>query len=131
MSNSLLSLLILTTTLTMQPSSPPTAGVAGEWLLSIHGDHVMTSGLRLQQDGTKVTGTLFMQGREAEAEGEFIDRTLTLTVNAAIATDHSKRAGTTKLAIKVTMKDDGTLEGEMIAARGPVRVTAERFRAKS
>lgn len=111
----------------IQPQAP-VAGVKGDWMLSFHGDHVMTSGLRLDQDGSKVTGILFMQGKEAEAEGEFVERTLTLTVNGVVNADHSRRSGTTKIEIRATMKDDGTLEGEMTSGRGAIKVTAERFR---
>jgi hypothetical protein len=70
-------------------------------------------------------------GREAAAEGEFADRTLTLTVNASIATDHSGGNAASKIRIKATLKDDGTLEGEMTSGRGPVRITAERFKPRS
>ena len=91
----------------------------------------MQTGLALRQDGTKVTGTYHMQGKAAPVEGEFVDQRLLLTVDAAaIAPDHAKKAHTTKITISATMKDDGTLEGEMRSGRGPIRITAERFRSK-
>lgn len=113
-----------------QEAKPSTANVSGDWNLSIHGDHVMQTGLSLRQDGTKVTGTFHMQGKTAAAEGEFLDGKLTLEVDASISGEHAKKANITKISILATMKEDGTLEGEMRSGRGPVRITAERFRTK-
>ena len=113
-----------------QDGKAATTSVAGEWSLSIHGDHVMQTGLALSPEGTVVTGTMLMRGRSADAEGEFVDGKLTLTIDAAIAADHGAKAGTTKISLTATMKDDGTLEGEMRSGRGPIRITAERFRPK-
>ena len=106
------------------------ASVAGDWNVSIHGDHVMQTGLSLRQEGTKVTGTYHMQGKSAAAEGEFVDGNLTLTVDASIAPEHARKAGVTSISIVATMKEDGTLEGEMRSGRGPIRITAERFLPK-
>jgi hypothetical protein len=55
---------------------------------------------------------------------------LTLDVDASIAGEHARKANITKISITATMKEDGTLEGEMRSGRGPVRITAERFRSK-
>jgi len=111
-----------------QESQPPTTSVAGDWSVSIHGDHIMQTGLALRQDGTKVTGTYHMQGKAAPAEGEFVEGKLTLTIDASIAGEHAKKANITTLSISATMKADGTLEGELRSGRGPIRITAERFR---
>lgn len=113
-----------------QDAKASTTSVAGDWNLSIHGDHVMQTGLSLQQEGTAVTGTYHMQGKRAAAEGEFVDGKLTLDVDASIAGEHARKANITKISITATMKEDGTLEGEMRSGRGPIRITAERFRSK-
>jgi hypothetical protein len=113
-----------------QDAKPSTTSVAGDWSLSIHGDHVMQTGLSLQQDGSSVTGTYYMQGKRAAAEGEFADGRLALTIDASILGEHAKKANITTISISATMKEDGTLEGEMRSGRGPIRITAERFRPK-
>jgi hypothetical protein len=104
------------------------SSVAGDWSLSIHGDHVMTTGLSLEQDGTVVTGKFMLRGKAAPADGEFVAGKLTLTVRGAISRDHQSKPQPATLVIIATMKEDGTLEGEMQSAHRPVRITAERFR---
>jgi hypothetical protein len=114
-----------------QETKPSTASVAGDWSLSIHGDHVRQTGLALRQEGTKVTGTYHTQGKVAPVEGEFAEGKLLLAIDvAAISPDHAKKANTTKVTITATMKDDGTLEGEMRRGSEPIRITAERFRSR-
>jgi hypothetical protein len=114
-----------------QETKPSTASVAGDWSLSIHGDHVRETGLALRQEGTKVTGTYHTQGKVAPVEGEFAEGKLLLAIDvAAISPDHAKKANTTKVTITATMKDDGTLEGEMRSGSEPIRITAERFRSR-
>jgi hypothetical protein len=94
-------------------------------------------------DGNKVTATMLMPmgGPEVLLKGELTDRTLTLTgvkpegSAAAGATppvpEHGPQAAaTTPKPITVTMQEDGTIAGEMMTNRGPVKWTGEKLKTK-
>lgn len=105
-----------------QQSSAP-ANVAGTWIILLEGHQV---GLGLEQDGRTVTGTLQIMGTNVPVDGEFVDRTLTLTGQGAVGSHGDDK--TVPLRLRATLKDDGTMEGEMNTARGPMKWTAERLK---
>jgi hypothetical protein len=100
-------------------------GVAGLWNISLEGHQV---GLELEQDGRKVTGMMMIMGKEVPMDGEFTDRALTLSGPAAVGNHGDQQ--TVPMKITATLKDDGTLEGEMNTARGPMKWTAERLKPR-
>jgi len=101
------------------------ANVAGTWNISLHGHQV---GLVLEQDGTTVTGTLMIMGKDVAVDGTFSDRALSLTGPAG-AVDHAGEE-TVPMKLTATLKADGTLDGEMATAKGPMKWTAERLKGK-
>jgi hypothetical protein len=113
---------LLASLVTAQETKAPVS-VAGVWLILMEGHQV---GLGLEQEGAKLTGTLQIMGKNVPVDGDFIDSTLTLTGDAAVGA-HGDRQ-TVPLKITATLKDDGTLEGEMNTARGPMKWTAERLK---
>jgi hypothetical protein len=99
------------------------ATVAGAWNVSLHGDHVMPVGLELRQDGTKVTGTMVVMERNIEVEGEFTNARL--SISGTMPAGGSEAASQFKMT--ATLKDDGTLAGEVDTRHGPMKMTAERL----
>jgi hypothetical protein len=55
------------------------APLSGTWTMSLIGDHVIPLGLALQQDGTSLTGTLTMMGKDIPIKGELANGALTFT----------------------------------------------------
>ena len=108
--------------------SADTTTVAGTWNVSIIGDHVVPVALVLQQDGSTVTGTLMLHGRDIPVEGEYRDRSLRVTAAAEGADGVAHGFGA--LTITGTMKDDGTLSGEVDGSRGRIPMTAERLKKR-
>ncbi len=102
--------------------------VTGTWDMSMMSHQV---GLVLEQDGTTVTGTLMMMGKDIEVEGEFVDGKLSLLGKGA-AFSRQDDPEHKPIPIKLTgmLKDDGTLEGEVPGPQGPAKWTAERLRKK-
>jgi hypothetical protein len=101
--------------------------LTGDWTLSLIGDHVMRSGLVLEQSGTKLVGTMFLMGKEAAAEGEFVDGVFTLSVKAEMR-DAEGHAAPLKFVGK--MQEDGTLAGDLDTPRGKHSWTAERLKKR-
>ena len=101
--------------------------LTGDWTLSLIGDHVMRSGLVLEQTGTKLTGTILLMGKEAPVDGEFVDGLVTLTVKAEMR-DGDGHGVPMKLTGKV--EEDGTLAGDLQTPRGTVQWTAERLKKR-
>jgi len=123
---------MLTTTLVLcalsaasvqESSAKASEGVAGVWIILLEGHQV---GLGLEQDGQKVTGTLQIMGQNVPVDGGFVDRLLTLTGNASVGAHGDRQMAPMKITAK--LKDDGTLEGEINTARGPMKWTAERLK---
>src|SRR5918995_803863 len=84
-----------------------------------------------KQDASKVTGTMMMMGRDVPLKGELVDRTITFVGVKAEGEGggHVNVAANAK-PIVVTMQDDGTLTGEMMTNKGPVKWTAEKLRTR-
>lgn len=100
------------------------ATVAGTWHVTAM-DHQVA--LVLEQDGTKLTGTLMTPDMNLQVEGTFTDRVLTLTVKTTPA---SEAGGTEEMGISITgrLQDDGTLAGVLRHATVSSEWTAERLK---
>jgi hypothetical protein len=99
--------------------------VAGTWNISLQGHQVA---LVLEQAGRTITGTVMMMGKDVPVDGTFSDRLLSLTGAGAVG-DHTGQE-TVPMKLTATLKDDGTLDGEMATVRGPMKWTAERLKGK-
>src|SRR5688500_16784737 len=103
--------ILLTAASTRTSAQEPS--VAGTWNDATIGDHVVPVALVLEQDGTKVTGTLILHGREVPVEGEYVDGVLSVATTAQESDGASNPFGA--ITIKATMKDDGTMAGESVS----------------
>jgi hypothetical protein len=101
--------------------------LTGDWTLSLIGDHVMHSGLVLEQTGTKLTGTMLLMGKEAPVDGEFVDGLITLAVKAEMRDSDGHGV---RMELTGKLQDDGTLGGELQTPRGTVQWTAERLKKR-
>ncbi len=106
--------------------------VTGTWDMSMMSHQV---GLVLEQDGTAVTGTLMMMGKDVPLSGDFTDGKLSLVGKGAFMSRPDGHGGEGQKPIPITLtgvlKDDGTLEGEVPGPQGgTAKWTAERLRKK-
>ena len=107
--------------------------VTGTWDMAMMSHQI---GLVLEQDGTAVTGTLMMMGKDVPLSGDFTDGKLSLVGKGAFMSrpdGHGGEGGQKPIPITLTgvLKDDGTLEGEAPAMGGGIaKWTAERLRKK-
>ena len=100
--------------------------VGGVWQMQVMSHPVA---LVLEQEGTKVTGTLTVMGNATDLVGDFVDRTLTLKgVKTEGGGDHQLPADAGPIVGKLL--DDGTMEGELSTTQGRVKWTAERLGRK-
>ena len=113
--------------------------VAGTWDVNLMSHQVALVLEHDAKDATKVSGTLMIMGKDVAVNGEFVDGKLTLTGKGALmaprqhdgaAPDGEEPKGT-PLKLVGTMKDDGTLEGEMPMPQGAAKWTAERLKKKT
>lgn len=131
--------LALTAALSAQDKkADDTKNVAGTWDVNLM-SHQMALVLEHDaKDARKVTGTLMIMGKDVQVDGEFVDGKLTLTGKGALmgprgGDGHGDQAAppSTPLKLTGTLKDDGTLEGEMPMPQGAAKWTAERLKKKT
>jgi hypothetical protein len=135
--------LAIAVTAAAQDKQVTTADFAGTWNIEVMSHQVALVIEPL--DGTKVTGTMMMMGREVPLKGELAGRTVTfvgvkpegdahgeLHGQPAGGASHVGNQNPTANAkpIVVTLLEDGTLSGEMMTTGGPVKWTGEKLRAK-
>ena len=102
--------------------------VTGTWDVNLMSHQL---GLVLEQQGTKVTGTLMVMGKDVDVEGEFADGKLRLVGKGAAFARHDDPNGKpTPITLTGVMNDDGTLEGEAPGPQGVAKWTAERLKKK-
>src|SRR6185436_14028284 len=125
---------------TPEAKKPDAASVAGTWNVTLMSHQVA---LVLEQDGTKVTGTMMMMGTEVKVDGTFADGVLKLTSNARMMgrppaetreEGHAPPPGSAKegtaLTLTAKLQEDGTLAGEAPGPNGPVAWTGERLKVR-
>lgn len=102
---------------------------AGTWNIEVMSHQVAL--VIEKQEGNSVIATLMMMGRDVPLRGELVDRTITL-VGVKPEGDSGSHVHVTASAkpIVVTMQDDGTLTGEMMTNKGPVKWTAEKLKTR-
>ncbi|CAN5675867.1 hypothetical protein BH18ACI5_BH18ACI5_17500 [soil metagenome] len=98
--------------------------IAGTWWMTVkgsgaHGD--MAASLPLKQDGTQVTGVLNAHGQDRTVAGAFVGGNLTLQTRDGEPAQ--------QLALKASLKADGTLAGYISGEMGDMRWTATRIKA--
>jgi hypothetical protein len=104
--------------------------IAGTWVMSLQGDHVVPVALVLKQDGKAITGTITMPTQRAgqrvdvPIEGEFLDGSFKLSGKV----EHAQEPTTIEIA--GALKDDGTLEGSLTMRDHNLTWTAERLRER-
>jgi hypothetical protein len=94
----------------------PADSVVGTWVIEVHGHQV---GLGIEQEGTKLTGTLVIMGRNVLVEGEYENGGFALKS----APDESA-----KVKLWGRLKEDGTLEGDIETDHGTMHWKAERLK---
>jgi hypothetical protein len=112
--------------------------VAGTWDVNLMSHQVALVLEHDAKDATKVSGTLMVMGKDVEVNGEFVDGKLTLIGKGALmgprggdGHDGKDAPPSTPLKLVGTMKEDGTLEGEMPMPQGAAKWTAERLKKKT
>ena len=127
-------LVILAMALPAAAQTPSPAGsltdVTGVWTMLVGGHQI---GLELTQAGTKVEGVMLAMGRRVLLVGTYEERHLTLKgerpedgAGADGGADGKEKPG----PIVATMKDDGTLEGELSTNQGRAQWTGERLKPR-
>lgn len=113
------------------PAKGSLTDVTGVWTMLVAGHQI---GLELSQDGTKVEGVMLAMGRRVLLVGTYVDRQLTLKgerpEDGAGADGAEPGKGEKPGPIIATMKDDGTLEGELSTNQGRTQWTGERLRPR-
>ncbi len=104
-----------------------TTDVTGVWVMTVEGHQF---GLELEQKEQKVEGVMLAMGRRVLLVGDYVDRILTLKGERPEDGAGFSHGGEAAKAgpIVATMKDDGTLEGELSTNRGRTKWTGERLK---
>jgi hypothetical protein len=108
-------------------SAGSTTDLTGVWVMTVEGHQF---GLELEQKEQKVEGVMLAMGRRVLLVGDFVDRVLTLKGERPEDGAGFSHGGEEAKAgpIVATMKDDGTLEGELSTNRGRSKWTGERLK---
>ena len=104
-----------------------TSDLTGVWVMMVEGH---SFGLELEQKEQKVEGVMLAMGRRVLLVGDYVDRVLTLKGERPEDAAGFSHGGEEAKAgpIVATMKDDGTLEGELSTNRGRSKWTGERLK---
>ena len=104
--------------------------VTGTWDMALMSHQV---GLVLEQEGTAVSGTLMMMGKDVPLSGDFTEGKLSLVGKGAFMSrpdGHGEAQKPVPITLTGVLKDDGTLEGEAPGPQGTVKWTAERLKKR-
>lgn len=104
--------------------------VTGVWTMLVEGH---SFGLELEQKEQKVEGVMLAMGRRVLLVGDFVDHVLTLKGERpedGAGFSHGSESEAKAGPIVATMKDDGTLEGELSTNRGRTKWTGERLKPR-
>lgn len=131
----MLLLIVLSTGLVSAQSRAVTvADFAGTWNIELMSHQIAL--VIEPKEGNKVTATMMMMGRDVPLQGELADRTLTLVgVKSdfdAVPQHGGVAAGNGPNArpLVMSLQDDGTLTGEMMTNKGPVKWTGEKLKTR-
>jgi hypothetical protein len=128
---SVLGIVILTSGVMAQDKTiDEKSNVTGTWDMTLMSHQV---GLVLEQDGTTVTGTLMMMGKDVPLSGDFTDGRLSLVGKGAFMSrqeGHGDGQKPVPITLTGVLKEDGTLEGEAPGPQGTVKWTAERLKKR-
>ncbi len=115
------------TTVRAQTPAGSLTDVTGVWTMLVEGHQI---GLELEQKEQKVEGVMLAMGRRVLLVGDFVDRVLTLKGERPEDGAGFSHGGEEPKAgpIVATMKDDGTLDGELSTNRGRTKWTGERLK---
>lgn len=101
--------------------------LTGVWVMTVEGHQF---GLELEQEEQKVEGVMLAMGRRVLLVGDYVDRVLTLKGERpedGAGYGHGSESSAGAGPIVATMKDDGTLEGELSTNRGRTKWIGERL----
>jgi hypothetical protein len=132
--------LALATAAFAQDKKLTTADFAGTWNIEAMSHQIAL--VIEATDATHVTATMMMpMGPDMPLKGELVDRTISLVgvkdpaapagtpaAEGHIATPAAPPANAKPIVI--TLLDDGTISGEMMTTRGPVKWIGEKLKAK-
>ena len=121
---------LIAVTVRAQEPAGSLVDVTGEWVMEIEG-HQMP--LELDQKGETVEGVMQSMGRRILLVGTYKDRALLLKGErpedgAGFA--HGREAEAKSGPIVATMKDDGSLDGELSTNRGRTKWVGTRFKKR-
>lgn len=135
----LLAALLLSTSVSAQDKKPATvADFVGTWNIEVM-SHQIALVIEPAEGANKVSATMMMMGNDVPLKGELVDRTITFTgvrLEGAAGAAHTAGPGhegnskPNAKPIVVTLQDDGTLAGEMMAMNGPVKWVGEKLKSK-
>jgi hypothetical protein len=135
----LLATVLLSTSASAQDKKPVTvADFTGTWNIEVM-SHQIALVIEPADGANKVTATMMMMGNDVPLKGELVDRTITFVgvkLEGAAGAAHTAGPGHEGNAkpnakpIVVTLQDDGTLTGEMMATNGPLKWTGEKLKTK-
>ena len=120
-------------------AAKPAASLTGTWNISLIGDHVIPLGLDIVQDGTGITGTLNLMGKDLPVKGELVAGHLVIATTDKLSMNHAPpapgapaTAGPEPAPLKFVgdVKDDGSLAGEVAAMGGVMKWSAERLKVR-
>lgn len=123
-------LLTFAITASAQEKKVTVADFAGTWNIEVMSHQIAL--VIEPKEANHVTATIMVMGNDVPLKGELVDKTIKLVgvpvEGAAAQGDHVAPPGAQ--AIVVTLQDNGTLAGEMMTNRGPVKWTGEKLRTR-
>ena|SRR5687768_4126238 len=110
------------------------ADFAGTWNIEVSSHQIAL--VIEPHEANKVTATMMVMGRDVPLKGELVDRTLTLVgvkSDFDSVPNHGGVAasdGANAKPLVMSLQDDGTLAGEMMTNKGPVKWTGEKLKTR-
>jgi hypothetical protein len=110
------------------------ADFAGTWNIEVSSHQIAL--VIEPQEANKVSATMMVMGRDVPLKGELVDRTLTLVgvkSDFDSVPNHGGVAasdGANAKPLVMSLQDDGTLAGEMMTNKGPVKWTGEKLKTR-
>ena len=131
MFSTLIAIAAFATALAAQDKKLTTADFAGTWNIEVMSHQIAL--VIEPQEGSKVTATMMMMGRDLHLKGELVDRSITLTgvpPEGGAANEGGHVPPPNAKPIVVTLQEDGMLAGEMMTNNGPVKWVGEKLKTR-